>query len=136
MSTMTLSPPATRRTLPALLILVASASAGAKTRPPYLDDDFLCRAQPLPAVVQHVTGDAWKLDPRGKAMPLQEGMTIDEQEGVKTSASAFVSLSLGDGSRCCWASRSLLRSVRLSSHPSATSPSAGNSGASSIRRLR
>lgn len=109
MSTMTLSPRATRRTLPALLILVASASAGAKTRPPYLDDDFLCRAQPLPAVVQHVTGDAWKLDPRGKAMPLQEGMTIDEQEGVKTSASAFVSLSLGDGSRLVLPSSSQVR---------------------------
>ncbi|WP_235437155.1 FecR family protein [Pseudomonas trivialis] len=78
---------------------VGSVGAAAKVRSPYIDDNLLCRAQPLPAVVLHLTGDAWKLDSKGKASPLLEGMTIDEQEGVKTSATAFVSLLLGDGSR-------------------------------------
>ncbi|MFK9002606.1 FecR family protein [Pseudomonas pergaminensis] len=88
---------------------VGSVGAAAKNRSPYIDDDFLCRAQPLPAVVQHLTGEAWKLDTKGKASPLLEGMTIDEQEGVKTSASAFVSLLLGDGSRVVLPSSSQVR---------------------------
>ncbi|AKS07251.1 hypothetical protein AA957_14405 [Pseudomonas trivialis] len=100
MSTMILSPNCLRRALPSLLIMaVGSVGAAAKVRSPYIDDNLLCRAQPLPAVVLHLTGDAWKLDSKGKASPLLEGMTIDEQEGVKTSATAFVSLLLGDGSR-------------------------------------
>ncbi|CRM85321.1 MULTISPECIES: FecR family protein [Pseudomonas] len=100
MSTMILSPNCLRLALPSLLIMVfGSVDAAAKIRSPYIDDNQLCRAQPLPAVVLHLTGDAWKLDPKGKASPLLEGMTIDEQEGVKTSSTAFVSLLLGDGSR-------------------------------------
>lgn len=110
MSTMILSPNQLRRALPSLLIIaVGSADAAAKVRSPYIDDDFMCRAQPLPAVVQHLTGDAWKLDTKGRASPLLEGMTIDEQEGVKTSASAFVSLLLGDGSRVVLPSSSQVR---------------------------
>lgn len=110
MSTMILSSRVMRRALPSVLILmVGAATASAKVRPPYIDDHALCRAQPLPAVVQHFTGDAWKLDVRGKATPLQEGMTIDEQEGVKTSDSAFVSLLLGDGSRVVLPSSSQVR---------------------------
>lgn len=100
MSTMILSPACLRLALPSLLIMaVSSVDAAAKIRSPYIDDNLLCRVQPLPAVVLHLTGDAWKLDSKGKASPLLEGMTIDEQEGVKTSATAFVSLLLGDGSR-------------------------------------
>ncbi len=68
-------------------------------RLPYIDDHQQCRGQPLPATVEHLTGEAWKLDRKGKQVALEEGMTVDEQEGVKTSPSAFVSLSLGDGSR-------------------------------------
>lgn len=110
MSTMLPSPHFTRRALPSLLILaVGAASASTKVRPPYIDDHALCRAQPLPAVVQHLNGVAWKLDTKGKASPLQEGMTIDEQEGVKTSESAFVSLLLGDGSRVVLPSSSQVR---------------------------
>nr|USW01196.1 FecR domain-containing protein [Pseudomonas pergaminensis] len=110
MSIMILSPNRLRRALPPLLIMaVGSVGAAAKNRSPYIDDDFLCRAQPLPAVVQHLTGEAWKLDTKGKASPLLEGMTIDEQEGVKTSASAFVSLLLGDGSRVVLPSSSQVR---------------------------
>lgn len=74
-------------------------AAQPKSRAPYIDDHMMCRAQPLPAVVQHLTGEAWKLDAKGKSMDLEEGMTIDEQESVKTSPTAFVSLLLGDGSR-------------------------------------
>ena len=107
MSTMTRSPNRLRRALPSLLILAAGVSA--KTRPPYIDDHLLCRPQPLPAVVQHLTGEAWKLDARGKISPLMEGMTIDEQESVKTSASAFVSLLLRDGSRVVLPSASQVR---------------------------
>lgn len=99
-----------RRALPSLLIMVVgSAGAATKVRAPYIDDEFLCRVQPLPAVVQHLTGEAWKLDTKGKATPLLEGMTVDEQEGVKTSASAFVSLLLGDGSRVVLPSDSQVR---------------------------
>ena len=99
-----------RRALPSLLIMVVgSAGAATKVRAPYIDDEFLCRVQPLPAVVQHLTGEAWKLDTKGKATPLLEGMTVDEQEGVKTSASAFVSLLLGDGSRVVLPSSSQVR---------------------------
>ncbi|SFH90859.1 MULTISPECIES: FecR domain-containing protein [unclassified Pseudomonas] len=100
MSTMILSSNRLCRALPSLLIMaVGSAGAVGKTRTPYIDDHMLCRPQPLPAVVQHLTGEAWKIDTKGQASLLLEGMTIDEQEGVKTSASAFVSLLLGDGSR-------------------------------------
>ncbi|MBZ6454691.1 FecR domain-containing protein [Pseudomonas fluorescens group sp.] len=110
MSAMILSPNRLRRALPPLLIMVVSSvGAAAKVRSPYIDDNVLCRAQPLPAIVQHLTGEAWKLDARGTASPLLEGMTIDEQEGVKTSASAFVSLLLGDGSRVVLPSSSQVR---------------------------
>ncbi|MGU3306595.1 FecR domain-containing protein [Pseudomonas sp. M5A4_2d] len=96
--------------LPSLLTLVIGATqASTVHRSAYIDDQLLCRAQPLPAVVQHLTGEAWKLDAAGKAQPLQEGMTIDEQEGVKTSTSAFVSLLLGDGSRVVLPSSSHVR---------------------------
>ncbi|WP_139372172.1 FecR domain-containing protein [Pseudomonas fluorescens] len=98
------------RALPLLLILVIGATqASTVHRAAYIDDQSLCRAQPLPAVVQHLTGEAWKLDAKGKAQPLQEGMTIDEQEGVKTSTSAFVSLLFGDGSRVVLPSSSQVR---------------------------
>ena len=110
MSAMFLSLNCLRCALPSLLIMmVGSAGAATKVRAPYIDDDFLCRVQPLPAVVQHLTGEAWKLDTRGKMIPLLEGMSIDEQEGVKTSASAFVSLLLGDGSRVVLPSDSQVR---------------------------
>ncbi len=99
-----------RYALPPLFIVALSAvGASAKIRPAYIDDPLFCRAQPLPAVVQHFTGEAWKLDRQGKVIELQEGMTIDEQESVKTSASAFVSLLLGDGSRVVLPSDSQVR---------------------------
>ena len=82
-----------------LLSQSASAAVSLAKRLPYIDQNQQCRSQPLPATVEHLTGEAWKLDAKGKQTPLQEGMSIDEQEGVKTSPSAFVSLSLGDGSR-------------------------------------
>ncbi|EJM68305.1 hypothetical protein PMI30_01751 [Pseudomonas sp. GM50] len=82
-----------------LLTQSASAAVSLAKRLPYIDENQQCRGQPLPATVEHLTGEAWKLDAKGKQTPLQEGMSIDEQEGVKTSPSAFVSLSLGDGSR-------------------------------------
>ncbi len=82
-----------------LLTQIASAPAASAKPLPYIDENQQCRGQPLPATVEHLTGEAWKLDVKGKKTPLQEGMSIDEQEGVKTSPSAFVSLSLGDGSR-------------------------------------
>lgn len=98
------------RALPSLLMMaIATAGAAAEVRSPYIDDSFMCRAQPLPAIVLHLTGEAWKLDTQGKASPLLEGMTIDEQEGVKTSASAFVSLLFGDGSRVALPSSSQVR---------------------------
>lgn len=110
MSSMILSPNCLRLALPSLLIMaVGSVDAAAEIRSPYIDDNQLCRAQPLPAVVLHLTGDAWKLDSKGKASPLLEGMTIDEQEGVKTSATAFVSLLLGDGSRVVLPANSQVR---------------------------
>ena len=110
MSTMTFSPNRLRYALPSLLSLVVGvAHASTVVRAPYVDDQWLCRAQPLPAVVQHLTGEAWKLDTKGQLRPLQEGMTIDEREGVKTSASAFVSLLLGDGSRVVLPSSSQVR---------------------------
>jgi hypothetical protein len=77
----------------------ASAASAPVKRLPYIDDNQQCRGQPLPATVEHLTGEAWKLDVKGKQVPLQEGMKVDEREGVMTSPSAFVSLSLGDGSR-------------------------------------
>ncbi|WP_408003998.1 FecR family protein [Pseudomonas frederiksbergensis] len=77
----------------------ASAAFFDSKRLPYIDDHQQCRGQPLPATVEHLTGEAWKLDRKGNQVALEEGMTVDEQEGVKTSPSAFVSLSLGDGSR-------------------------------------
>ncbi|UVM50519.1 hypothetical protein LOY38_00125 [Pseudomonas sp. B21-015] len=82
-----------------LLTQIASAPAASAKPLPCIDENQQCRGQPLPATVEHLTGEAWKLDVKGKQTPLQEGMSIDEQEGVKTSPSAFVSLSLGDGSR-------------------------------------
>ncbi|POA22804.1 hypothetical protein C1886_00810 [Pseudomonas sp. FW300-N1A1] len=92
-----------------LLLLVAGLSGSltqsalaaffTAKRLPYIDDNQQCRGQPLPATIEHLTGEAWKLDRKGKQVALEEGMTVDEHEGVKTSPSAFVSLSLGDGSR-------------------------------------
>ncbi len=82
-----------------LLSQSASAAVSLAKRLPYIDQNQQCRGQPLPATVEHLTGEAWKLDAKGKQTSLQEGMSIDEQEGVMTSPSAFVSLSLGDGSR-------------------------------------
>lgn|GEM_PF-331703 len=76
-----------------------SAAPASTKRLPYIDDNQQCRGQPLPATVEHLTGEAWKLDVKGKQVPLEEGMKVDEREGVMTSPSAFVSLSLGDGSR-------------------------------------
>ncbi|MCJ7955594.1 MAG: FecR domain-containing protein [Pseudomonas sp.] len=81
------------------LILPLAAAPAASPRLPYIDDNQQCRGQPLPATVEHLTGEAWKLDAKGREVMLEEGMSIDEKEGVKTSPSAFVSLSLGDGSR-------------------------------------
>lgn len=78
-------------------------------RLPYIDDNQLCRGQPFPATIEHLSGEAWKLDRKGQQVPLEEGMTVDEQEGVKTSPSAFVSLSLGDGSRIVLPSSSQVR---------------------------
>jgi hypothetical protein len=77
----------------------ATAASSSAKRLPYIDDQQQCRGQPLPATVEHLTGEAWKLDRKGQQVALEEGMTVDEEEGVKTSPTAFVSLSLGDGSR-------------------------------------
>ncbi|RPZ62366.1 FecR domain-containing protein [Pseudomonas aeruginosa] len=85
-----------------LLTLLAGsvAAAPAKTkRPPFIEQGETCLPQPLPASVLYLAGDAWKLDAKGNQTPLEEGMDIDELEGVKTSPTAFVSLLLGDGSR-------------------------------------
>ncbi|KSP31104.1 FecR family protein [Pseudomonas aeruginosa] len=85
-----------------LLALLAGsvAAAPAKTkRPPFIEQGETCLPQPLPASVLYLAGDAWKLDAKGNQTPLEEGMDIDELEGVKTSPTAFVSLLLGDGSR-------------------------------------
>lgn len=81
------------------LLLPLMDAGAAPRRLPYIDDNLQCRGQPLPATVEHLTGEAWKVDAQGRETLLEEGMNIDEQEGVKTSPSAFVSLSLGDGSR-------------------------------------
>ncbi|MFK3794553.1 FecR domain-containing protein [Pseudomonas piscis] len=78
---------------------MANAAVSPAKRLPYIDDNQQCRGQPLPATVEHLTGEAWKLDAKGRETALEEGMDIDEKESVKTSPSAFVSLSLGDGSR-------------------------------------
>jgi hypothetical protein len=86
-----------------------AVARSAPPRAPYIDDNLLCRAQPLPALVQHLTGEAWKLDENGVSTVLMEGMAIDEQESVKTSPSAFVSLLLGDGSRIVLPSSSQVR---------------------------
>ena len=110
MSTMTCTANQLWRALPALLALVIDTTQAARPyRLAYIDEPFQCRAQPLPAVVQHLTGEAWKLDAKGRAQPLLEGMSIDEQEGVKTSTSAFVSLRLGDGSSVVLPSSSQVR---------------------------
>ena len=96
----------------ALALVVTSPQVLAKPAParaPYIDDNLMCRAQPLPAVVQNLTGEAWKLDAKGRPSVLEEGMLIDEQESVKTSPSAFVSLLLGDGSRIVLPSSSEVR---------------------------
>lgn len=96
----------------ALALVINSPHVLAKPAPvraPYIDDNLMCRAQPLPAVVQHLTGEAWKLDAKGRPSVLEEGMLIDEQESVKTSPSAFVSLLLGDGSRVVLPSSSEVR---------------------------
>lgn len=99
--------------LGSLLLPMAGLSA-APQRLPYIDEHLQCRGQPLPAMVEHLTGEAWKLDAQGRETALQEGMSIDEHEGVKTSPSAFVSLSLGDGSRVVLPSSSRI-TLRLNS---------------------
>ena len=82
------------------LLAGSVAAAPAKTkRPPFIEQGETCLPQPLPASVLYLAGDAWKLDAKGNQTPLEEGMDIDELEGVKTSPTAFVSLLLGDGSR-------------------------------------
>ncbi|MGC5701654.1 FecR domain-containing protein [Pseudomonas sp. NFXW11] len=98
------SAPFTDRLPRALLLLAAvllplCCAQAAGPRLPYIDDQQQCRGQPLPATVEHLTGEAWKLDAKGREVALEEGMSVDEKESVKTSPSAFVSLSLGDGSR-------------------------------------
>ncbi|MFC6335995.1 FecR family protein [Pseudomonas karstica] len=114
MSAMTFFPCQHRHALCVLIITLGAVSLPALARStppraPYIDDNQLCRAQPLPAVVQHLTGEAWKLDAKGVSSVLTEGMVIDEQESVKTSTSAFVSLLLGDGSRIVLPSSSQVR---------------------------
>lgn len=83
----------------ALLAGPAAATPARTERPPYIELGQACLPQPLPASVLYLAGDAWKVDAKGNQTPLEEGMAIDEQEGVKTSPTAFVSLLLGDGSR-------------------------------------
>ncbi|MGY2197556.1 FecR family protein [Pseudomonas gingeri] len=85
------------------------SAAPALSRAPYLDREQQCRPQPLPAVVLHLAGEAWKLDARGQESRLEEGMRVDEQEAVRTAADAFVSLGLGDGSRIVLPSNSQVR---------------------------
>ena len=68
-----------------LMGLFAQSAVASAKRLSYIDQNQQCRGQPLPATVEHLTGEAWKLDAKGKQTPLQEGMSIDEQEGVKTS---------------------------------------------------
>lgn len=126
MDTMTFIPRRIRSALslllgPGLILALCAASPVVMGKPvpvraPYIDDNLLCRAQPLPAVVQHLTGEAWKLDAKGRSSVLQEGMLIDELEGVQTSPSAFVSLLLGDGSRVVLPSSSQVR-LRLAQEP-------------------
>ena len=76
---------------------------------PYLDRELQCRPQPFPAVVLHLAGEAWKLDAKGKQVPLEEGMSLEEHDGLRTSGDAFVSLGLGDGSRIVLPSNSQVR---------------------------
>ncbi|KAF1024748.1 MAG: hypothetical protein GAK37_03035 [Pseudomonas sp.] len=104
----------TRYALSTLIMMLGAFSPfavarSAPPRAPYIDDNLMCRAQPLPATVQHLNGEAWKLDAKGVPSVLEEGMVIDELEGVKTSPSAFVSLLLGDGSRIVLPSSSQVR---------------------------
>ncbi|WP_191490252.1 FecR domain-containing protein [Pseudomonas sp. FEN] len=87
----------------------AVLAATSTLRAPYLDREQQCRAQPFPAVVLHLAGEAWKLDATGKQIALEEGMSLDEHEGLRTAADAFVSLRLGDGSRIVLPSRSQVR---------------------------
>ncbi|WP_248797919.1 FecR domain-containing protein [Pseudomonas sp. MWU13-2105] len=78
-------------------------------RAPYLDREQQCRPQPFPAVVLHLAGEAWKLDAKGQQSVLEEGMNLEEHEGLRTSGDAFVSLGLGDGSRIVLPSNSQVR---------------------------
>lgn len=78
-------------------------------RAPYLDREHQCRPQPFPALVLHLAGEAWKLDAQGKQLALEEGMSLEEHEGLRTSGDAFVSLRLGDGSRIVLPSNSQVR---------------------------
>ncbi len=91
----------------AVLCLLGHPALAAK--PTYLDREQQCRPQPFPAVVLHLAGEAWKLDAKGQQAALEEGMNLDEHEGVRTSTDAFVSLGLGDGSRIVLPSNSQVR---------------------------
>ncbi|WP_256737018.1 FecR family protein [Pseudomonas gingeri] len=91
------------------LLGLGVSAATPVSRAPYLDREQQCRPQPLPAVVLHLAGEAWKLDAKGRESRLEEGMTVDEQEAVRTASDAFVSLVLGDGSRIVLPSSSQVR---------------------------
>ncbi|NWD77558.1 FecR domain-containing protein [Pseudomonas gingeri] len=105
-----LSRPSLRLLLGAVCCLFGhQALAAPALRGPYLDREQQCRPQPFPAVVLHLAGEAWKLDAKGKQVALEEGMNLEEHEGVRTSGDAFVSLRLGDGSRIVLPSNSQVR---------------------------
>src|SRR5476651_2635497 len=106
-----LSRPSLRLLLGAAFCLFAGNALAAPPalRAPYLDREQQCRPQPFPAVVLHLAGEAWKLDAKGKQLALEEGMSLDEHEGLRTSGDAFVSLVLGDGSRIVLPSNSQVR---------------------------
>ena len=106
-----LSRPSLRLLLGAAFCLFAGNALAAPLalRAPYLDREQQCRPQPFPAVVLHLAGEAWKLDAKGKQLALEEGMSLDEHEGLRTSGDAFVSLVLGDGSRIVLPSNSQVR---------------------------
>lgn len=90
-------------------LALSPSQAAPKPRAVYLDREQQCQPQPLPAMVLHLSGDAWKLDARGGESPLVEGMPLEEGEGVRTAHNAFVSLLLGDGSRIVLPSSSAIR---------------------------
>lgn len=58
----------------------------------------MCLFQLFFVSVFYFVGDVWKFDVKGNQMFLEEGMDIDELEGVKIFLIVFVSLLFGDGS--------------------------------------